>query len=37
MYKIEVAMLFLILASEMTIDEDESKKASIMVLSRFLI
>ena len=36
-YKIEVATLFLILASETTIDENGSKEASITVSSRFLI
>ena len=37
MCNIEVAMLFLMLASEMTIDEDGSEEASVIVLSRFLI
>ena len=37
MCEIEVAMLFLILASKMTIDEKKSKEALIMALSRFLI
>jgi len=37
MYKIEVAMLFLILAFETTIDEERSEEALIIVLLRFLI
>jgi len=37
MCNIEVAMLFLMLASETTIDEDRSEEASVTVLLRFLI
>jgi len=37
MYNIEVVMLFLILASETTIDKDRSEEASVIALSRFLI
>jgi len=37
MCNIEVAMLFLMLVSEMTIDEDGSKEASVTSSLRFLI
>jgi len=37
MCDIEVAMLFLMLVSETTIDENGSKEASVIVSLRFLI